>query len=173
MTISAVVALGSNLHQPKQQIQAAFIALARLPESQLIAQSSLYISAPQGYVHQPDFINAIALLNTRLNALTLLHEIQAIEKQFGRQRTFANAPRTLDLDLIDFGGQIINSAELTLPHPRATDRAFVLLPLAEIDPQYSLHGKNVSSWLKSLNNQNITLLDDSIEHPLNQRQGMT
>lgn len=172
MTISAVVALGSNLHQPKQQIQAAFIALAKLPESQLIAQSSLYLSAPQGYVHQPDFINAIALLNTRLNALNFLHKIQAIEQQFGRQRTFANAPRTLDLDLIDFGGQTINTAELTLPHPRATERAFVLLPLAEINPQYSLHGKSVAFWLQSVNNQNITLLDETIEHPLIQQQGM-
>lgn len=161
MINKAIVALGSNLNQPKKQIQAAFNALARLPESQLIAQSSLYLSAPQGYVDQPDFINAVALLHTHLNALDLLHQLQEIEQQFGRQRSFANAPRTLDLDLIDFNQQQHQSPELTLPHPRATERAFVLLPLAEIAPHQLLAGKSVALWLEQTSCADIVRLDTS------------
>jgi 2-amino-4-hydroxy-6-hydroxymethyldihydropteridine diphosphokinase len=96
--------------------------------------SSLYRSAP--YEAQgPDFINAVALLSTHLAPLALLHALQDLEQQSGRERPYKNAPRTLDLDLIFYGDVVLASAELTLPHPRWHERAFVLHPLAEIWPQ--------------------------------------
>ncbi len=136
MKHTAVIALGSNLNQPQQQVQAALRALGRLPESRLAQHSSLYLTAPVGYLEQPDFVNAVALLHTDLSALALLRQLQALENQFGRVRSFANAPRVLDLDLIDFDRQCIDSPELTLPHPRAHERGFVMQPLAEIAPDY-------------------------------------
>jgi 2-amino-4-hydroxy-6-hydroxymethyldihydropteridine diphosphokinase len=130
----AFIALGSNLQQPQQQIQQAFNELASLPKTSLIKHSSLYRTAPVGYDNQPDFINAAAEIETGLAPLELLHALLALESTHGRERLFPNAPRVLDLDLLLYDDMVMNTAELTLPHPRMHERGFVLLPLAEIAP---------------------------------------
>jgi 2-amino-4-hydroxy-6-hydroxymethyldihydropteridine diphosphokinase len=115
-------------------VQQALRDVAGLPETQLFKASSLYRSAP--YEAQgPDFINAVALLQTQLSPLKLLHALQALELQSGRERPYKNAPRTLDLDLIFYGDVASDAPELTLPHPRWHERAFVLHPLAEVWPE--------------------------------------
>jgi 2-amino-4-hydroxy-6-hydroxymethyldihydropteridine diphosphokinase len=130
----AFIALGSNLQQPQQQVQQALNELARLPKTSLIKHSSLYRTAPVGYDNQPDFINAAAEVETDLAPLELLHALLALESTQGRERPFPNAPRVLDLDLLLYDDMVMNTAELTLPHPRMHERGFVLLPLAEIAP---------------------------------------
>jgi 2-amino-4-hydroxy-6-hydroxymethyldihydropteridine diphosphokinase len=130
----AYVGIGSNLDDPRAQVMSAFDELDKLPHSRVVRKSSLYRSAPVGYAAQPDFVNAVAQLETGLPAERLLAELQAIEAQHGRTRSFANAPRTLDLDLLLFGDAKIASPALTVPHPRMHERAFVLEPLLEIAP---------------------------------------
>ncbi len=130
----AYVALGSNLDDPRRQLRSGIAALARLPHTQIIAQSSLYASAPVGYADQPDFVNAVAAIRTALTPRALLDALLAIERAHGRVREFPNAPRTLDLDIVLYGEQIIQEPGLVVPHPRMQERAFVLMPLAEIAP---------------------------------------
>jgi 2-amino-4-hydroxy-6-hydroxymethyldihydropteridine diphosphokinase len=133
-SVMACVALGANLGDAADTVQKALHKLAALPETRLVSASSLYRTAP--YEAQgPDFINAVALLDTQLEPHALLHALQAIELQSGRERPYKNAPRTLDLDLIFYGDVTLETLELTLPHPRWHERAFVLLPLAEICPE--------------------------------------
>lgn len=152
----AFVALGSNLAEPEAQIQQAFAALAYLPQTRLRAQSALYRSTPVGYAEQPDFINAVALLETELTAHDLLQSLLGIERNFGRVRDFRNAPRTLDLDLLLYGDMIFHEAGLTLPHPRMHERAFVLLPLLEIAPACVIPGKGkAADWLAHVSDQAI------------------
>jgi len=112
----------------------AFDELDRLPHTRVVKKSSLYRSAPVGYANQPDFINAVAQLETGLPAERLLAEMQGVEASHGRQRSFPNAPRTLDLDLLLYGDLRLSGASLTIPHPRMHERAFVLKPLLEIAP---------------------------------------
>jgi len=130
----AYIALGANLGDPLATVKAAIAALNQLPQSSLVAASSLYRTAPMGLTHQPDFINAVVEMITVLPAPTFLAELFAIEARFGRQRGVPNAPRTLDLDLLLYGDLVRCDAQLTLPHPRLHERAFVLAPLAEIAP---------------------------------------
>jgi 2-amino-4-hydroxy-6-hydroxymethyldihydropteridine diphosphokinase len=131
--VKACVAFGANLGDPVATVKQALRDVANLPDTQLFKVSSLYRSAP--YEAQgPDFINAVALVETQLSPMALLHALQALEQQSGRERSFRNAPRTLDLDLIFYGDVALATSELTLPHPRWHERAFVLQPLAEIWP---------------------------------------
>ena len=134
MTV-AYVGIGSNLEEPRAQVMQAFDELDRLPHTRVVRRSSLYRSAPIGHAAQPDFINAVAELETGLPAERLLAEMQALESRHGRKRSFANAPRTLDLDLLLFGNARIDTASLQVPHPRMHERAFVLQPLLELSPQ--------------------------------------
>ncbi len=144
MSVRCFVALGANLGDPVATVKAALAALRDLPQAELVAASSLYRTAPMGLRHQPDFINAVVEMTTVLPAPTFLAELFAIEARFGRQRDFANpvpnAPRTLDLDLLLYGEAVSAEAQLTLPHPRLHQRAFVLAPLAEIAPQLVILG---------------------------------
>lgn len=130
----AYVGIGSNLQEPASQVRGAFDDLARLPNTRLTARSSLYRSAPIGYAAQPDFVNAVAALDTGLSARDLFAELQRLEGRHGRERSFANAPRTLDLDLLLFGDERIAAQDLVVPHPRMHERAFVLRPLLEVAP---------------------------------------
>ena len=141
MKVSAFIGLGANLDDPCAQVQRAFGELARLPQSTLVAKSSLWRSAPVGYANQPEFINAVAKLETGLSADALLDELQKVESAHGRERSFPNAPRTLDLDLLLYGDEVRASARLTLPHPRMHERAFVLQPLMEISPETVIPGR--------------------------------
>ena len=144
----AFVALGSNLADPISQVESAFAALEKLPNTRVLKKSSLYKTAPIGYEAEhlsqiPDFINAVAELETDLTPLELLDALLAIENQAGRERPFPNAPRVLDCDLLLYENVSMESTKLTLPHPRMHLRGFVLLPLFEIAAQLSIpnHGK--------------------------------
>jgi 2-amino-4-hydroxy-6-hydroxymethyldihydropteridine diphosphokinase len=160
MRVRAFVALGSNLGDPQATVQAALAALENLPHSTLTAVSSLYLSAPVDLHNQPDFINAVAALETQLSAETLLEELFAIEARFGRKRDFLHAPRTLDLDLLLHGNETRRTAQLTLPHPRMHERAFVLLPLLEIAPVTVIPGHGpAAALLESVRGQTLTRLE--------------
>jgi 2-amino-4-hydroxy-6-hydroxymethyldihydropteridine diphosphokinase len=132
--VAAYVALGANLGDARQAVLAAMDRLDALPGSKVVARSSLYRTAPIG-TSGPDFINAVVRVDTHLPAIDLLDALLAIEQQAGRERPWPNAPRTLDLDLLLYGDARIDTPRLTVPHPRMSERAFVMVPLAEIAPQ--------------------------------------
>ena len=156
---TAYVALGANLGDPAATIRAAFGALANLPESRVVHCSSLYRTAPVGNTEQPEFINAVAALETTLAPESLLDALFDIEARFGRIRTKKNGPRTLDLDLLLYNNQQLNLPRLTLPHPRLHLRAFVLYPLAELAPDLQLPGRgSIAAWLPAVANQGISRL---------------
>ena len=129
------IALGSNLGQPYKILRAALNAIATTPGIRLLAQSSMYQTAAVG-PPQPDYLNACAVLETRLPPDELLHRLLAIETQFGRVRRERWGPRLLDLDMLLYGDRIIHTETLHIPHPRMNNRAFVLVPLAEIAPDW-------------------------------------
>ena len=131
----AYVGIGSNLADPRAQVLEAFGELDRLPHTRVVKKSSLYRSAALGHAAQPEFVNAVALLETELPAERLLAELQQIEARHGRHRSFPNAPRTLDLDVLLYGDAVLSLPALTVPHPRMHERAFVLQPLTEIAPE--------------------------------------
>ncbi len=131
-----------------------------LPQTRLGAVSSLYRTTPVGLAHQPDFINAVVEMFTVSPAPTFLQQLFAVEAHFGRRRSVKNAPRTLDLDLLLYGDQTSTAPELTLPHPRLHQRAFVLAPLAEIAPQLEIPGLGaVGELLARCAGQHIERLD--------------
>lgn len=130
----AYVGLGANLGNPQQTIQAAIYELGKVAATNLTKTSSLYLSAPVN-ADGDDYINAVIELHTQLSPSQLHAELQKIEHQFARTRHYKNAPRTLDLDLLLYDQCVISTANLQIPHPRMTQRAFVLLPLIEIDPE--------------------------------------
>lgn len=132
-SVTAYVALGANLGDAAGTVTAAMDAIGALPHTRLTHRSSLYRSAPVA-ASGPDFINAVVEVSTHLSAPNLMDALQKIERNAGRERPYPNAPRTLDLDLLLYGQAHITSPQLTVPHPRMTQRAFVLLPLAEIAP---------------------------------------
>ena len=136
--ITAYVGLGSNLADPVRQVEAALDELDQMPQTRVVKRSSLYRTKPVGYAAQPDFVNAVAQLETGLPPERLLDALQAIEARHGRERSFPNAPRTLDLDLLLFGKLVVQTERLTVPHPRMRERAFVLDPLREIAPDLEL-----------------------------------
>ncbi len=136
----AFIALGSNLGDSASQVHMAFDELARLPSSRLLMRSSLYRSAPVGRLDQPDFINAVAQIETALPPHDLLEALLDIERSHGRVREYQNAPRTLDLDLLIYDNLRCDDRWLILPHPRMHQRAFVLQPLFEIAPDVRVPG---------------------------------
>ncbi len=142
---AAFVGIGSNLEQPVRQVEDALAELDHLPQTRVVKRSSLYRSAPVGYSAQPDFVNAVAELETGLAPERLLSGLQELEARHGRKRSFANAPRTLDLDLLLYGNSTLNSPTLKLPHPRMHERAFVLQPLVEIAPGIEIPGLGKAS----------------------------
>ncbi|MBF1293693.1 MAG: 2-amino-4-hydroxy-6-hydroxymethyldihydropteridine diphosphokinase [Neisseria sp.] len=159
----AVIALGSNLAEPARQVRAALSALEAHPQIQIEKTSSLYVTAPVGYDDQPDFVNAVCSVRTSLDGVSLLAVLNRIEADFGRERTFRNAPRTLDLDIIDFDGISSNDPHLTLPHPRAHERSFVMKPLAEILPDFVLGGHGRAADLAAaLGEEGIRLLEEAV-----------
>ena len=140
MTLAAV-ALGSNLGEPEAQVMRGFEELAALADTELLRRSRLYRTAPVGYVDQPDFVNACALVETQLAPRALLDALLAVEKRHGRVRDVPNGPRTLDLDIVLYGDQVIDEPGLKVPHPRAHERAFVLVPLLEVWPDAVIPGR--------------------------------
>ena len=132
--VTAYVALGANLGDARTAVLQAFEALACWPEIEVTGRSALYRTAPHE-AQGPDFINAVARIDTRFSAPEVLDALQAIEHRAGRVRPYVNAPRSLDLDLLFYGDACMQSPRLTLPHPRWRERAFVLVPLADVWPQ--------------------------------------
>jgi 2-amino-4-hydroxy-6-hydroxymethyldihydropteridine diphosphokinase len=137
----AFVGIGANLGDPVGQVRAGIAALGALPQTRLVAASSLYRTAPLGYAAQADFVNAACLLETALAPRALLDHLHAIEAAAGRERRFKDAPRTLDLDLLLYGGETIAEPGLAVPHPRLHERAFALAPLVELDPECVIPGR--------------------------------
>lgn len=138
MLETVYIALGSNLADPIQQLQSAVKNLQTLPESEFITVSSFYSSKPLGPQDQPDYINAVACIKTSLSPLTLLDHLQSIENKQGRVRKRRWGERTLDLDILLYGQQMINNDRLIIPHYDMKNRSFVLIPLQEIAPQLIL-----------------------------------
>jgi 2-amino-4-hydroxy-6-hydroxymethyldihydropteridine diphosphokinase len=130
-----VIALGSNLDDPEAQVVRAFDEIAGLPGTRLVAKSRLYRTEPVGYGDQPKFVNACALVETSLAPRALLDNLLALEKRHGRVREIPNGPRTLDLDIIVYDERRVDEPGLTIPHPRAHERAFVLDPLRDVWPE--------------------------------------
>ena len=156
---TAFIGLGANLGDAAATLAAAFEALARLPQSRLVARSSLYLSQPVD-ADGPDYVNAVARVDTGLSPRQLLDALLAIEHDHGRARSHRNAPRTLDLDLLLHGERVIDEPGLVVPHPRLHLRAFALLPLAEIAPDAVVpaHGP-VRGLLAAVAGQRIDRLD--------------
>jgi len=135
MSERAAIALGSNIEDPEAQVARAFDEIAALPGTKLLKRSSLRRTKPVGYADQPDFVNAMALVETTLEPRALLDALLAIEKNHKRVRAIPNGPRTLDLDIIVYGSRVIDEPGLKVPHPRAKERDFVMVPLREVWPE--------------------------------------
>lgn len=156
--VDAYIGLGANLGDAKATLAAAFNALEALPESELVQRSSIYRSAPIDS-SGPDYLNAVVRLRTALGAHALLAQLQSIERSHGRERPYRNAPRTLDLDLLLYSEQHIQTQTLVVPHPRAHERAFVLAPLAELAPWLVIPGRGaVTVLLSALGAQRVDRL---------------
>ena len=139
-THTVFVGLGSNLSDPRAQVLCAMQTLNNLPHTRVSAHSSLYRSAPIGFVQQPDFINAVVRLNTEMAPKALLDALLELERKCGRTREFQNAPRILDLDILLYDNLQYHEHGLTIPHPQMHKRAFVLRPLLEIVPDCAIPG---------------------------------
>lgn len=153
------IALGSNLDSPINRIKKAIATFKKAAQMRVTCVSSLYQSAPWGRLEQPDFINAVIQMETTLSAQTLLSELLSIEQQQGRTREIQWGPRTLDCDLLLYDNQCIDEPNLTIPHPRMTERAFVLLPLTEIAPQVLIRGISAANWLLHCDTSQITKIN--------------
>jgi 2-amino-4-hydroxy-6-hydroxymethyldihydropteridine diphosphokinase len=139
MSVRAYIGLGSNLDEPVSQVREALGQLAQLPLTRLVTHSPLYRTPPLGPADQPDYINAVAALDTSLSPLALLDELQRIEQQHGRVRgPLRWGPRTLDLDLLLYGDKVIDEPRLVVPHAGLRDRPFVIFPLLAIAPDLTL-----------------------------------
>jgi 2-amino-4-hydroxy-6-hydroxymethyldihydropteridine diphosphokinase len=156
--VRAFVGLGANLGDARATLETALQEIARIPGSRITARSSLYRSAPLD-ASGPEFINAVVELETTLAPPELLDALRAIEQAHGRERPFRNAPRTLDLDLLLYGEQVIATDALIVPHPRLHERAFVLVPLAQIAPEVTIPGRGrVAALLPSVAQQHVERL---------------
>jgi 2-amino-4-hydroxy-6-hydroxymethyldihydropteridine diphosphokinase len=158
----AVLSIGSNVGDRAANLQGAVEALADTPDVRLVTVSSVYetkpVDAPDG---SPDFLNAVLLVDTTLSVAMLLDRAKAVESAFGRERGEVNAPRTLDVDLIVVGDRLSDTDELTLPHPRAHERAFVLVPWHEIDQRAHIPGKGkIAELLEGLDTSVVVRRDD-------------
>jgi len=147
MAMRAFIGLGSNLAHPRRQLAKAIARLDALRGVRVIVVSPNYVTAPIGGVPQPDYVNAVALVETTLSPRVLLAQLHAIERRQKRRRdatTLRNAPRTLDLDLLLYGARRIRSPQLTLPHPRMHERAFVLRPLTDVARNVRIPGRGLA-----------------------------
>ena len=153
--IPAYVAFGANLGEPVETLRAAAVALGRRPGVELVAGSPVYRTRPIGPPGQPDYANAVARVETTHEPEALLDVLHAVEAEFGRVRDVRWGPRTLDLDLIWYDAEERTDERLTLPHPRAHEREFVLRPLVDLDPDLVLRGRRAGDWLAGLDPQGV------------------
>ena len=156
MKESAYIGIGSNLGDARANVERAIAQLGGLPKSSLSAHSSLFRTAPVE-ADGDDYVNAVARIDTELSPQDLLDALLSLERSFGRERPYLNAPRTLDLDLLLYGNKTIAMPSLHIPHPRMTQRAFVLIPLLEIDPFITIPGKGAAhQFIPGVANQIIS-----------------
>lgn len=159
MAVQVFIALGANMAQPAKQVRRAIALLCLLPHTRLVKTSSFYSTTPVGYLEQADFINAVVEISTVLSARELLESLLAIESALGRERQFPNGPRTIDLDILLHGDSRVDQSELTVPHPRMHERAFVLVPLTEIAPDVIIPGHGLArDLLPSVADQSLKRL---------------
>jgi 2-amino-4-hydroxy-6-hydroxymethyldihydropteridine diphosphokinase len=137
---TAVIGLGANLGDPVAQLRAAIAAIGALPQTRVLAASSFYRTAPVGHLDQPDFVNAAVTVETALAPRALLEGLATIERAAGRSRTFKDAPRLIDLDILLFDERVVAEPGLAIPHPRLHERAFALAPLVEVAPDAVVPG---------------------------------
>lgn len=147
VAVEVFLGLGSNLQQPEMQIRRAFAALQQLPESRGAVCSPFYLTPPMGPSDQPDYVNAVVYIETQLTAAALLQQIQAIERAQGRVRTHRWGARTIDIDLLLYGDQVIESPQLQVPHPGIRHRLFVLFPLLDLAPNITVPGQGRAAEL--------------------------
>jgi 2-amino-4-hydroxy-6-hydroxymethyldihydropteridine diphosphokinase len=153
--------LGSNQSDPISQIKNATDLIEKIETSKIIKKSSLYESLPVGYLDQPNFINQVISLQTSLSAAELFERFQQIEFQLKRVKKIVNGPRTIDIDILLFNQEIILTNDLTIPHPRMLDRAFVMIPLLEIEPNILIPKiSNLKEILGKLDKKTLTKIDD-------------
>jgi 2-amino-4-hydroxy-6-hydroxymethyldihydropteridine diphosphokinase len=143
----AVIGLGANLGDPVEQLRAAIAALGALPQTRVLAVSSFYRTAPVGFLDQPDFVNAAVAVDTALAPRALLDALASIERAAGRERTFKDAPRLIDLDLLLYDERVVDEPGLQIPHPRLHERAFALAPLVEVAPGAVVPGRGKAADL--------------------------
>ncbi len=153
--------LGSNQSDPINQIKNATELIEKIETSKIIKKSSLYESLPVGYLDQPNFINQVISLQTSLSPAELFERFQQIEFQLKRVKKIVNGPRTIDIDILLFNQEIILTKDLTIPHPRMLDRAFVMIPLLEIEPNILVPKiSNLKEILGKLDKKTLTKIDD-------------
>ena len=153
--------LGSNQSDPISQIKIATELIEKIETSKIIKKSSLYESLPVGYLDQPNFINQVISLQTSLSPAELFERFQQIEFQLKRVKKIVNGPRTIDIDILLFNQEIILTNDLTIPHPRMLDRAFVMIPLLEIEPNILVPKiSNLKEILGKLDKKTLTKIDD-------------
>lgn len=153
--------LGTNLGDRSANLQAAIEALS--PKIQVLAQSPIYQTPPWGYTEQADFLNLVLFAETSLRPRQLLRYVKGIEKQVGRTATFRWGPREIDIDILFFDDLVFDSRKLTIPHPRVHERAFMLVPLADLDPdlRHPVSGKTVQEQLAEIEHGEITEFDQN------------
>jgi len=160
---SVVLALGSNLRDRRDILQGGVGAIAAIPEVQIMAVSPVYETVPVGGPPQPDYLNAVVLARTTLPSRALLGRLHEIEAAFDRERTVRWGPRTLDIDIITVAGEVSADPDLTLPHPRAHERAFVLAPWHDVDPEAVLPGYGpVATLLAAADRSGIRVAGESL-----------
>lgn len=164
MSATAYIALGANIGDAAEVLKKALLDLILLPNTKLLAQSSLYKSPPFGIMADgPDYFNAVACISTSLTPYDLLYVLHDLEQKYGRERLYQNAPRTLDLDILLYGDEVLNDESLILPHPRMTERAFVLLPLSELNANLQWSDGSgtrvLSELLSGISGQSILRVD--------------
>lgn len=160
-TVDAFIALGSNLYRPADQVASAIAALGDIPQSRVVAASRRYRNPPMGPTDQPDYINAVARVCTRLDPHALLDALQGIEQAHGRMRTGPRwSARILDLDLLLYGDRVIADDRLEVPHPGLPTRSFVLYPLAELEPDLNIPGfGSIATLLAGVSDEELVPID--------------
>lgn len=143
----AVIGLGANLGDPVAQLRAAIVAIGTLPQTRVLAVSSFYRTAPVGFLAQPEFVNAAVAVDTALAPRALLDGLTAIERAAGRARTFKDAPRRIDLDILLYDERVVDEPGLAIPHPRLHERAFALAPLVDVAPDAVVPGRGRAAEL--------------------------
>jgi 2-amino-4-hydroxy-6-hydroxymethyldihydropteridine diphosphokinase len=158
---AATLGLGGNVGDPVVAMAEALRRLDQRPDCRVTAVSRLYRTPPWGKTDQADFYNACAAVETRLAPQELLAACLEIERTMKRVRVERWGPRTIDIDILTFAGRSIDAEHLKIPHPRMTERAFVLMPLADIDPQLAVKGRNVADWLQGVDGAGITVANEN------------